>query len=145
MIGENIRARRLHLGLTQEALAEQVGVSRQTVGKWEDGQATPDLANAGALAAALGVSLDDLVGYEAAASQGAPMPPAGKHIFGTVTVSERGQVVIPKEARDLFGFGPGTSLVMLGDEEQGGLALMRADSFLAGIQAMRAMVEGSPQ
>lgn len=45
--------------------------------------------------------------------------PKGKHIFGTVKVGERGQIVIPKEARDVFGIKPGDTLLMLGDEEQG--------------------------
>lgn len=139
MISENIRARREHLGLTQETLAQMVGVSRQTMGKWEDGTSTPDLSNAGALAQALEVSLDDLVGYESKIT-GAPMPPAGKHIFGTVIVSERGQIVIPKEAREMFGFAPGTKLVVLGDENEGGLALLEADRFLAGVEAVRAML-----
>lgn len=45
--------------------------------------------------------------------------PKGKHIFGTVKVGERGQIVIPKEARDLFDIKPGETLLVLGDEEQG--------------------------
>ena len=45
--------------------------------------------------------------------------PKGKHIFGTVKVGERGQIVIPKEARELFDINPGDTLLVLGDEEQG--------------------------
>ena len=45
--------------------------------------------------------------------------PKGKHIFGTVKVGERGQIVIPKEARELFHIHPGDTLLVLGDEEQG--------------------------
>ena len=41
----------------------------------------------------------------------------GRHIFGTVRVGERGQIVIPKEARELFGIGAGDTLLILGDEE----------------------------
>lgn len=54
-----------------------------------------------------------------------PMP-KGKHIFGTVKVGERGQIVIPKEARELFHIQPGNTLLVLGDEEQG-LAVVKAD------------------
>ena len=43
----------------------------------------------------------------------------GRHIFGTVRVGERGQIVIPKEARELFGISPGDTLLVLGDEEHG--------------------------
>ena len=52
--------------------------------------------------------------------------PKGKHIFGTVKVGERGQIVIPKEARDLFGIKPGDTLLVLGDEERG-IAISKAD------------------
>ena len=45
--------------------------------------------------------------------------PKGKHIFGTVKVGEKGQIVIPKEARDLFAISPGDTLLVLGDEENG--------------------------
>ena len=45
--------------------------------------------------------------------------PDGKHIFGMVKVGEKGQIVIPKEARDLFGIKPGDSLMLIGDEASG--------------------------
>jgi AbrB family looped-hinge helix DNA binding protein len=49
-----------------------------------------------------------------------------KHIFGTVKVGDRGQIVIPKEARDLFGIGPGDLLMVLGEEGRG-IAIVKAD------------------
>lgn len=52
--------------------------------------------------------------------------PKGKHIFGTVKVGERGQIVIPKEARELFGIDPGDTLLVLGDEKRG-IAISKAD------------------
>jgi len=39
----------------------------------------------------------------------------GKHIYGIVTVGRRGQIVIPKEARDQFNIKPGDKLVVAGD------------------------------
>lgn len=45
--------------------------------------------------------------------------PKGKHIFGTVRVGEKGQIVIPKDARKLFGITAGDTLLILGDEENG--------------------------
>ncbi len=45
--------------------------------------------------------------------------PSGKHIFGTAKVGEKGQIVIPKEARNLFGINPGDTLLILGDEKTG--------------------------
>jgi AbrB family looped-hinge helix DNA binding protein len=56
--------------------------------------------------------------------------PKGKHLFGTVKVGEKGQIVIPKDAREIFGIQPGDSLVVLGDEATG-LAIMKNDVFLA--------------
>ena len=52
-------------GLSQLELAEQIGVSRQAVSKWETGEAAPDLVKLLALAEALGISLDQLCGREA--------------------------------------------------------------------------------
>ena len=45
--------------------------------------------------------------------------PHGKHIFGTVKVGERGQIVIPKDAREMFHIQPGDTLLVLGDEKNG--------------------------
>ena len=46
------------------------------------------------------------------------MKPRGKYTW-TVTVGTKGQIVIPKEARELFGFRPWDSLLLLGDEKRG--------------------------
>ena len=43
----------------------------------------------------------------------------GKRVFGTAKVGDRGQIVIPKEARELFGIKPGDTLLILGDEDTG--------------------------
>lgn len=45
--------------------------------------------------------------------------PSGKYIFGTAKVGEKGQIVIPKEARNLFGINSGDTLLILGDEKTG--------------------------
>ena len=90
----------------------------------------PDLEKAKLLAEILEVSLDDLANYETEANMGLGIPPKGKHIFGTVTVGDKGQIVIPAKARKTFGISPGDQLVILGDEAQG-LAALKADIFLA--------------
>ena len=51
----------------------------------------------------------------------------GKYIFGTAKVGERGQIVIPKEAREVMGIHPGDTLLILGDEKQG-LAIINLNS-----------------
>ena len=43
----------------------------------------------------------------------------GYHIFGTAKVGEKGQIVLPKEARKVFNIGPGDTLLILGDEKNG--------------------------
>ena len=44
--------------------------------------------------------------------------PEGKYAW-TATVGEKGQIVIPKQARDIFGIRPGDTLLLLGDEKRG--------------------------
>ena len=58
---DTIRARRKELGLSQEYLAEQLGISRQAVAKWEAGQSRPTAANLAALAAVLELPVSALV------------------------------------------------------------------------------------
>ena len=52
-------------------------------------------------------------------------------------VGERGQIVIPKDARELFGIQPGDKLVVLGEEGQG-IALCKEADFMAGVEAAMA-------
>ena len=115
--------------LTQEDIAEKVGVTRQAVAKWEAGETVPDLDKCKMLAEILGVSLDDLANYEPDKNLGLGIPPQGKHLFGVVTVGDKGQIVIPAKARKLFDISPGDQMVILGDETQG-LALIKSENFL---------------
>ncbi len=131
MFGKNlIQMRKLHQ-LTQEALAEKVGVTRQAIAKWEAGDSVPDLQTGRKLAEVLNVSLDELVSFETDNSAGLMIPPKGKHLFGIVTVGEKGQIIIPVKARKLFNIAPGDQMVVLGDETQQGLALIKAENFLS--------------
>ena len=50
----------------------------------------------------------------------------GKYLFGICKVGEKGQIVIPNEARKVFDIKPGDSLILLGDDKKG-LALVKAD------------------
>ena len=51
----------------------------------------------------------------------------GRYIFGVVKVGDKGQIVIPKDARTVYGIQPGDALMMLGDER--GIALLKTDIF----------------
>lgn len=51
----------------------------------------------------------------------------GKFLYGVVTVGERGQIVIPKEARDQFKIKPGEKVIVVGDIEKG-IGIVKADA-----------------
>ena len=55
----------------------------------------------------------------------------GKYIFGVVKVGEKGQVVIPRDARKLYDINPGDALIVLGDER--GMALLKTEIFQSAI------------
>ena len=137
-IFQNLTDLRRRHKYSQEEVAEKIGVSRQAVAKWENGETLPDILNCDALAALYGVSLDDLLHFNPEAER-MPIPPRGKHLFGTVKVGERGQVVLPKAARELFSIKPGDLLVALGDEnpESAGIALIPGDSILRNMAFLR--------
>jgi len=118
MISENLAALRKKYHLTQEEVAERIGVSRQALAKWERGESVPDMNNCIALAALYEVTLDTLVNYSDDGS-GPGVPPKGKYFFGAATVGERGQIVIPKKAREVFSIETGDKLLLFGDEERG--------------------------
>lgn len=134
MIGDNVQILRKKRNLTQESLAELVGVTRQTIAKWESGESVPDLSLAGKLAAVLDVALDELV--EAPREEFEDESLKGKHMFGVVTVGDKGQIVIPVRARRMFGIIPGSQLMVLGEEGQG-LAIMDARRFIGVVEEMK--------
>ncbi|MBP2241792.1 AbrB family looped-hinge helix DNA binding protein [Cytobacillus eiseniae] len=134
MISTNLKMLRQSHKYTQEEVADRMGVSRQAVAKWEKGITVPDINNCIALAELYDVTLDDLVKHAEDEEVGG-IQPKGKHLFGFVKVSERGQIVIPKRAREIFKIYAGDSLMVLGDEAQG-LALVQKDKLIHFIEAV---------
>ena len=62
----------------------------------------------------------------------------GKYIFGVVKVGDKGQIVIPKDARKLYDVKPGDALIVLGDQR--GMALLKTEIFQTAIdQAMEGL------
>ena len=55
----------------------------------------------------------------------------GKYIFGVVKVGDKGQIVIPKEARKVYNIKPGDALLLLGDKN--GMALVKTEIFQSAI------------
>lgn len=129
-LAKNLSALRRAVGLSQEKAAEAAGVTRQALAKWESGETTPDVLHCDKLAELYGVSLDDLLHFEQKPGS-VPPPPRGKHVFGVAQMGERGQIVIPKRARELFNLNRGDTLVVLGDTNPGtaGIALVPAQFF----------------
>ena len=134
-----ISLRKLH-GFSQDELAEKIGVTRQTLSKYETGESLPDIERCKRLADIFGVSMDDLVNYEKNDREnfGLEVPPKGKHVFGMVKVGDKGQIVIPATARKIFDIHPGDNLLILGDEEQG-IAILKEKSFLEHLRLMERM------
>lgn len=131
IISANLRYLRNKNGLSQEEVAEKIGVSRQAVAKWEAGDSLPDIIKCDALAELYDVSLNDLVRFDSE-KEGIPIPPRNKHIFGIVTIGERGQISLPKKAREMLDLKAGDTLVVLGDTspETPGIALIDSQTFL---------------
>ena len=136
MFKDNLVQLRKLRSMTQEDLADKLGVSRQAIAKWESGETIPDLEKCRILAELFGVSLADLANHEHNADMGLGVPPKGKYLFGLVTVGDKGQIVIPAKARKIFDIRPGDQLIVLGDESQG-MAIMKSEGFLQMADAIR--------
>ena len=141
MLKDNLAMlRRLH-GYSQEAIAEKINISRQAYAKWETGATIPDVEKCGLLAEVYGTTIDSLVKTETVEGVGTvPPAPKGKNIWGSVTVNDRGQIVIPKGARDRFGLTGGQRLIIIGNEV--GIALIPAEAFEEKMRQAMEMARG---
>lgn len=130
MLKDNLAMLRNIHGFSQEAIAEKIGISRQAYAKWETGATIPDIEKCRLLAEVYGTTIDSLIRTEPVDGVGmTPPAPKGKNIWGSVSVNDRGQIVIPKGARDLFGLTGGQRLIVLTDEH--GIALIPDEAFMA--------------
>ena len=130
-IANNLRSLRNRNNWSLEYVAERLEVSRQAVAKWENGDSLPDVMKCDALASLYDVTLTDLIRHNEE-TEGIPIGPAGKHIFGIVPVGARGQIVLPKKARDLLNIETGDTLIVLGDTTPAstGIALIDSEAFM---------------
>lgn len=123
---ENLVELRKYNDYSQEELADMIGISRQTLSKYETGESLPDIEKCKQLADVLNVTMDELISHDKETDEnlGLGVPPKGKHLFGMVKVGDKGQIVIPAKARKIFDIQPGDNLIVLGDEGQG-LAIIK--------------------
>ena len=128
MLKDNlVMLRKIH-GYSQEELAEKIGISRQAYAKWESGATVPDVEKCALLAELYDTTVDGLLKTETTEGIGVlPPAPKGKNMWGLVTMSDRGQIVIPKGARDKLGLSGGERLIVATDEV--GVALIPAEAF----------------
>ena len=129
MISKNLKYLRKEHGLSQEEFAEKLNVSRQTVAKWENGDNLPDIENCKMIASYFDTTIDNLVYYSFEEQDMLGQGVDGKYIFGIAKVGEKGQIVIPKSAREVFDINPGDRLVALGDTKKGGIAFAKLPVF----------------
>lgn len=125
MLSSNIRYLRKRDNLSQEEFAERFGVSRQSVAKWENGESAPDIFKCCEIAEYYQITVDLLVNLPIEGQEVNKETSEGKYIFGMVKVGERGQIVIPKYAREVFEIGVGDRLMVMGDSAKGGIALAK--------------------
>ncbi|HJB90025.1 MAG TPA: helix-turn-helix domain-containing protein [Candidatus Eisenbergiella merdigallinarum] len=131
MLKENLIMLRNAHGMSQEEVAEKIDISRQAYAKWEAGMTVPDIEKCRRLADLYGVTIDGLIRSETIDGKETILPaPRGKNIWGSVTVNERGQLVIPKALREKFGLTGGQRLIVL-SEDMEGIALVPAEIFEA--------------
>ena len=133
MLKDNlVMLRNIH-GFSQEAIAEKIGISRQAYAKWETGATIPDIEKCSLLAEVYGTTIDSLIRTGPVEGVGMiPPAPKGKNIWGSVAINDRGQIVIPKGARDLFGLTGGERLIVLSDET--GIALIPDRAFMESLK-----------
>ena len=122
MIAKNLKYLRDKDEMTQEQFAVKLGVSRETIAKWESSDSLPDIEKCVEIALLFGVSLDAFATCNLDENaEPETNSVENKYVFGIVKVGERGQVVIPKHAREVYKIKPGDRLLAVGDEK--GMAL----------------------
>lgn len=125
-----IKLLRTQHGMTQEEVAERIGVSRQAIAKWEKGDTLPDIDSCIRLADLFGVSLELLA---RGITQETTLD--GLRMCGCVRMNEKGQITLPANVRESFGLKPGCMVLVLADTEKG-IALVNMGAMGGDMSAM---------
>ena len=104
---ENLKMLRKQVGMSQEQLAEKIGVSRQAVTKWETGAGIPDIENIMAISTLFDISIDDLLSNKS----GSKKLPETEYLYESVTEYD-----IDESKRYDMKLGGAKRLVLVGDE-----------------------------
>ena len=128
MLGEKLKSLRKRERISQEDFAKVIGVTRQTIAKWEKDESVPDRLLAKKLAKEFRVSLDDMVDFKECELQQPILEGIDeKYIFGKIKVGVDGEIKIPKEVREVFDIKTGDQMLVIGDIERG-IELISADA-----------------
>ncbi len=117
-IAENLRTLRFRSKRTLEDVAEIIGVSRQSVSKWEAGESYPDIEKCIRLAKLYNVSLDALVN-KSISELVKEEAKNDKYMFGLTKLNENGMIKLPPKAIEIFNLTADDVLLVVGDKNQG--------------------------
>ena len=121
-INDNLRNLRMRERYSMEDVAEIIGVSRQSVAKWENGESLPDIEKCVKLSKLYKVTLDELVNETINIAD--DDEEKGKYVFGVMKVTDS-KIELPEKARKIFNINDGDMVLLLGDKTKG-MALVKA-------------------
>ena len=141
---EHLMTLRKQRGWSQEELGNQIGVTRQTVSKWEIGQSTPELEKLVELAILFGMSIDQLVGLEEAGERREPWE-APRHCSGVRSCGAFYEYISPVKVFGLplvhihWGLGPrlAKGIIAVGNCAVGVVAIGGSSLGVAGCRGIR--------
>ncbi len=123
-LSENLRIKRMRERYSLEDVAEIIGVSRQSVAKWENGESLPDIEKCAKLAKLYKVSIDALVNDNLNLEE--EEGEDGKYCFGITVIEEGGKITLTPKSMEVFGLSSGDSLLLLCDVKKG-MALFKCE------------------
>ena len=119
MFGENLIKFRRRKRISQKDFAEMIGVTRQTVAKWENNESAPDIYVAKKIAEVLEVTIEEMLESKEV-NEELPQYLLEEHYFwGKVVIGSKGEIKLPPDARERFQINVGDEMLVLGDIERG--------------------------